>query len=292
MKVAIMGSAPSSLELAPFGDPEFQIWGCSPGLYPRVPRINAWFELHRWEPPVVGVPSQQVPWFSPEYVQWMATRGVPVWMQAKVPEIPTSDAYPVEEMCHKFGTFFFTSSIAWMMAMAIDMVIREREDCAKAGKEAPQSVIGLYGIDMAATEEYGYQRAGCQHFCALAHQMGITVDVPPESDLLRPMPLYGIDEGTHWMIKNTARLRELEGRLANHNQQAQFHQTQAHFLTGAIDDMKYHMQTWGGDRVGAGTHPMILAASPRIQVLVNPPPPVAPPPPVDVPPAPEAAPPA
>ena len=33
--------------------------------------------------------------------------------------------------------------------------------------------IGLWGIDMAATEEYAYQRPGCQHFLGLVKRAGI-----------------------------------------------------------------------------------------------------------------------
>jgi hypothetical protein len=37
-KIAVMGSAPSSVALAPFGDPSWEIWGCSPGLYYQAKR--------------------------------------------------------------------------------------------------------------------------------------------------------------------------------------------------------------------------------------------------------------
>ena len=72
MKIALVGSAPSSVRLAPFDDPSWDIWGCSPGAYPvfAQKRVDMFFELHRWEPPVVGRADQQVPWFTPEYVQW------------------------------------------------------------------------------------------------------------------------------------------------------------------------------------------------------------------------------
>ena len=79
MKVALMGSAPSSVQLGPFRDKSYkefiggkpnlypqapfldqtwQIWGCSPGAFGIVPRSDRWFELHRWEP---GAQT----WFSP-----------------------------------------------------------------------------------------------------------------------------------------------------------------------------------------------------------------------------------
>jgi len=263
MKIAILGSAPSSMGLAPFGDPSWQIWGCSPGLYAHAPRVDQWFELHRWEPPVIGRPAQQVPWFSPEYVAWMAKQKK-VWMYEAVSEIPNSDAYPVEIMVNKFGNYFMTSSIAWMMAMAIDQILKEREQATPENPhDASQDAIGLFGVDMAASEEYGYQRAGCQYFIQMCMNLGIRIVVPPESDVLRPMPLYGIDESSHFVIKHTARLKELQNRKAGHEQQVSFHTSQVHALAGAIDDMLYYLNTWHGHEP-VGTHVEIWARSPYL----------------------------
>lgn len=267
MKICLMGSAPSSIALAPFGDPEWKIYGCSPGLYASVPRVDAWFEMHRWEPPVIGKPHLQKAWFSPEYVAWMAGLKCPVWMFQKVPEIPTSDAYPVDLMVTKFGNYFMTSSLSWMFAMAIDQILLDRE---KNGERTPWTdKIALYGVDMSATEEWGYQRAGCHFFANLAHNLGIEVVVPPESDLLRPMPLYAISESSHYVIKTTKRLEELNGRLAFYKQQMKQAEMQVAFLEGAIDDTKYHLQTWHSDAEAIPTNVGIWARSP----FLNPPPP-------------------
>lgn len=262
MKIAILGSAPSSLHLAPFGDPSWKIWGCSPGVYAALSRCDAFFELHRWEPGLVGKPHTQKQWFSPEYVAWMGQRDpqeCPVWMYQPVPEIPASRALPIEDIKAKYGTYFLTSSISIMLACAIEDILEARESGADE-----DHAIGLFGVDMAATEEYGYQRAGCQHFLELAANLGIQIVVPPESDLLRPMPVYGICESSHWMIKNTARKRELEGRLAQANAQMAQARDAVNFLNGALDDLNYQMLTWGEDREGTGTSFGILAKSPHI----------------------------
>ena len=263
MKIAILGSAPSSMGLAPFGDPSWQIWGCSPGLYANAPRVDQWFELHRWEPPVIGKPAQQVPWFSPEYVAWMAQQKK-VWMFAPVPEIPNSDTFPTEELCRKFGNFFMTSSIAWMMAMAIDQIILERETRTTPAAPGDYDTIGLFGVDMAASEEYGYQRAGCQYFIQMAINLGIQIKIPPESDLLRPMPMYGIWESSHFAIKMTARKRELTTRMQQHQAQAAEHNNQAMFLRGALDDLEYMIQTWHEGKDAIPTHVDIWARSPYL----------------------------
>jgi len=262
VKIALVGSAPSSVTLAPYGDPTWAIFGCSPGVFAHARRVTAWIELHRWEPGVIGCPETQKPWFSPEYVAWMAKQPL-VWMHEPVAEIPNSKRLPIENLLARYGTNWFTSSVAYMLAMSIDEILAAREQRDKglspALLEGVNDAIGLYGIDMAATEEWGYQRAGCQHFILLADSLGIDVIVPAESDLLRPMPLYGLMESTHWHIKLTARKRELEGRLANCRAALANCQREETFLLGALDDMNYHMQTWAEDRTMTGTCKEVLA---------------------------------
>jgi hypothetical protein len=187
-KIALIGSAPSSIRLAPFKDPSWAIWSCSPGAYGVIGSerltqdVDAHFELHRWEPPVIGDASPAGHVVQPEYCQWMAQFKGTVWMADVTPGIQNSKRYPWEAMVDKYGPFFMNSSLSWMMAMALETPGLEE--------------IGLWGVDMSATEEYGYQRAGCHYFITLALQRGIRVTIPPESDLLMPKPLYGIGEST------------------------------------------------------------------------------------------------
>src|SRR3981189_2150960 len=46
LKVALIGTAPSSRMLAPYNDPSWKIWACSPGNMNVLPRVDVWFELH------------------------------------------------------------------------------------------------------------------------------------------------------------------------------------------------------------------------------------------------------
>ena len=230
-KIALIGSAPSSVRLAPYSDPTWEIWGCSPGVYGVAPRSEAWFEMHRWEPQIPGKPGTGQVWFSPEYCEFLARYRGPVWMADPLPpEVPNARAYPVDDMIAKYGPFFMTSSLSWMFALAL-----EQDDIEE---------IGLWGVDMSASEEYGYQRAGCQYFITEALKRGIKVIVPPESDLLQPAYFYGITETTPMMIKLTARMKELKERKAHCDQQAAAARDQAIFLSGAIDNVDYMIKTW------------------------------------------------
>lgn len=191
---------------------------------------DSFFELHRWEAPVIGDPTRQVTWFSPEYVQFLRNFKGPVYMTEPAPEITNATRLPREQLLTKNGPFFFTSSLAWMAALALE--------------DPELEELAFFGVDMAAAEEYHFQKPGCLHFITKAIERGIKVTVPPESDLLQPMPLYGVSELTPMMVKLTARQKELQGRLSAAQQMVAQKQGECAFLQGALDDIKYMLDTW------------------------------------------------
>ena len=120
--IAIIGSAPSSIRLGPYNDPQWAIWGCSPGAYGVVPfgRSDVWFETHRYEPPVAGDPGngQDKGWFSPEYCQFLAEHEGPVYMAGPNPDVDNPVPafkncwrFPFENYLAKYGSYAFTSSL-------------------------------------------------------------------------------------------------------------------------------------------------------------------------------------
>lgn len=197
-KIAVMGSHPETKMLAPFDDPDWKIWACSPHNFEkeRLPRVDEWFEVHPtaadaermgkledWlnsptpkdEPvkvfktsngPVVVAPPTR----TKEYLDFVRelSEEMPVWMQDRSNH-PHAKEYPMEEMRERFCPFMFTSSIALILAKAIS--------------EKPEA-IGLWGIMQASENEYAYQRPGIQYFLWEAHQAGIEIVVPEITKLL------------------------------------------------------------------------------------------------------------
>ncbi len=216
-KIAILGSAISSVGFAPFDDPGWEIWGCSPANR-RMPRCDVWFELHN-----VELKHREG---LTEWMEWLKTQPK-VYMQQASPEYPGSIEYPLKEMLEKHGRYWWTSQIAYMLALAI---------------EQKPAVIGLYGVDMAALSEYNQQRPACQFFIEKATQAGITIVVPPESDLLEPPPLYGYCESSRQWRKYYARMEELKARVADID--AHSKEAEKRHLVGAIDDLQYQMAHW------------------------------------------------
>lgn len=218
-RIALVGSAPSSVDLAPYGDSSWTIWGCSPSAATKVKRVDAWFEIHPFN----------LPDMTPDYIAWMAQIDRPVYVIEPVPQIAKGVVYPRAEMEEKYGRYFFTSSLSWMFAMALEQNPEE---------------IGLWGVDMSATEEYGYQRAGCHYFIQLALSRGIKVTVPPESDLMRPPAPYGFVMGSPAYKKLRIRAQELDARIAAAAQRYEDARNEWHFLRGAREDLEYVLNTW------------------------------------------------
>lgn len=291
MKIALLGSASSSVMLAPFQNEAYRefvqgrlpsaavahgqvpgdwdIWGCSPGCWAVIPRATRWFEVHRWEP--------GAPWFSPEYCEFLRRFRGTVYTGGQIPEIPNHVVYPIDSIEAAYSSYFLTSSLAEMLAMAIYTIeaIRvaraihreHREHAILSGKPLDYSVvappgtsmqqlqeeleksddgdmIGLWGVDMAATEEYSFQRPGCQFFILEAMRRGIGVYLPPESDLMRPMPVYGISEWDHNYIKLTSRARELNGRMQAAQGQLEQAKQQLTGIQGEMHALNNFVQTW------------------------------------------------
>lgn len=182
MKIAVCGSNPATKMLAPFGDPEWKIWACSPHNFShgRLPRVDEWFELHK--------PARHRT-RPDDYLAWVrdeVSREIPVWVRdteffppCGVKWVEKYDhetrecgnlisAYPEKLLQARYGPFFFTSSIAYMLAKAID---------------AKPIAVGIFGVMQASLNEFSYQRPGIQFFLNEAHRAGIEVIFPPEQRL-------------------------------------------------------------------------------------------------------------
>jgi hypothetical protein len=174
VKIAVVGSAAHCVK-APFGDPSWEIWGCN---VPGLPRWDRWFDLH--EDAIIDS--------HPDHRAWLTSQDKPVFTQTN---------YPLKAMLAKYGTWFFTSTISFMLAMALE--------------ENPEE-IGLYGVDLADATEYKFQRPGCRFFVQTALLRGIAVSGPPEAEVFMPGKLYGFGKPHPMAHKVEARTAELVGR--------------------------------------------------------------------------------
>lgn len=185
MKIALVGTTASKFQ-APFDDPDWKIWACSPGNVGQLSRWDAWFQPH-----------------APENLEQMRhflieEHDKPIYMRKVYPEFPSSVAFPFDEMVAEFGDKFFSSVIAWMLAYAITL--------------KPEAV-GIWGVDMACEGEYQEQRWGCWHFLDIAKERGIKTVLPPASKLNVRPKLYALETSSPLEAELRRRKEALQVRL-------------------------------------------------------------------------------
>lgn len=189
--IAILGSHPGTKSKAPFDDPKWLIYACSPDNTPygigkeksALPRVDVWFELHR------PIADRTRPY---RYLRLLEDLDCPIIMRDgdALPAFPKAVAYPDKKLKERFGPFAFSNSVAYMIAKAI-------VDCEDM--HIPR--IGLWGIMQGVqgvdkqgrwviTEnEYYRHRVGTQQMLWEAHKAGLNVDLPEEAAHLFAHPI-------------------------------------------------------------------------------------------------------
>ena len=210
-KLAIVGFATSSRDLAPFDSMEHEIIGLNQ-LYRHIPRADIWADLHcnAFDPAtnVVGT----------DHRGWVRDCGIPVLMTEQDAELPTSVRFPIER-CIELGTDYFTSSIALLVAWAI---------------ERRYTTIELYGIDLCVGTEYEVQKSCAEHWLGVASGMGINVVIPGSSALLWHSHRYGYELEPDY---GPLQMSEITHRKDYLTDQLQRHIAQVHNLDGSIQEM-------------------------------------------------------
>ena len=100
-----------------------------------------------------------------------------LYIMGKHNDLPNANIIDYKMLVNKYDEYF-TSSIAWMMAEALE--------CDNL------TDIYLCGVDLLQQEEYQVQRPCVEYFIGIAKGMGINMHVQSTSTLLKSTHLYGI----------------------------------------------------------------------------------------------------
>jgi len=224
-KLVIVGTAPSSLHLAPYNDPDYEIWGLN-GVYSyidyaNITNITRWFEIHSLE-------AHKKVYQDDSFFKGIE---IPLVMQEVFTEYPTSVKYPLDEILSRFSRKYFTNTISYMIALAI--------------YEGYTDII-IFGVDMATNSEYQSQRPSCEYFIGYAEGLGIKVHIPDESDLLKTPFLYGFEneKRDYMRAKLLAKKSEYERKKAEFKQQLDQATAALNTYDGALQDVEYILGVW------------------------------------------------
>jgi hypothetical protein len=205
-KIAILGSASSTLDKAPFKDDSWEVWA----LGPETRRVTRYFEMH------------DDAMLKPEIRANYAAKGVPVYALHPLKgfqQLP----YPLEKVRAFFGQEYFTSSIAYMIALAL----------YEHSQGQPIGEIGLWGVDMLTDEEYGLQRPCVEFYLGVATGMNIAVTIPSNSALLKAGYKYGLQ--TKPVISGLS-VDFLNGRLVEYRKKINHLQHNISAVSGAAQE--------------------------------------------------------
>lgn len=171
-KIAILGTCPSRM-LGPIDDPEWEIWTIGPGGKNNH-RWDRLFEIHG--------PGTWPPGFQ-QYLDELKAEKPPKKIYVERPMgWPAEVVYPKLAMFEKYGRVWFSSSIAYAMALALEEGVTD---------------LGIYGIDLESGEEYQSQWTGAKYFLTLARLAGVTCYLPAGCGLLRDPNPYPDAWETH-----------------------------------------------------------------------------------------------
>ena len=172
-KVGLLGSHTNSLVYAPWDDPAWELWGhaSARGLYQRAPDL--FFDLH---PRSCWTRRSNM---KAHYPQWLSKNPVPIYMQQKHQEVPSSMKFPLEQLLMEIPARYryFTNHVAYMIALALSQGVTH---------------LGLFGINYGHRSEYQTQRGSAEFWLGIAHGRGVQLVLPQSCTLLQePKPLYG-----------------------------------------------------------------------------------------------------
>lgn len=179
-KIAIVGRCDNTRGHAPFDDDSWEIWGLA---WDNLLRVDRLFEVHdHWK--TGGYFEGGGDTANEDYLAWLRGCACPIYLLEADPDVPTSVAYPVDEVKKLVGgNPYLESSVGYMLALAI----LENADR-----------IGIWGVDLSLDEEYAYQRPNTEYLIGLARGRGIKVFVPPDAALLSSAwdsGRYGVGHG-------------------------------------------------------------------------------------------------
>ena len=200
----IVGLAPSTRLGFLHEPPGTEIWTVNNAYkcftQEELAKFTAWFQVHpkeEWEANNLKELES--------YRSFLNGLSIPVYMDDVHSDYPKSVRYPLEDVVKSIGYDYFTSSIAYMIALAIHQRFDE---------------LHVYGVEMIFGTEYVHERPCVEFLLGVAHANGIVITMPEASTLLRG-PMYGRQVNVpSSMIKNTMDVwaKRRENRRAKWNE--------------------------------------------------------------------------
>jgi hypothetical protein len=182
-----------SMDKTPWDDESFDLFTLNAAHRLFDPgRASLWFQMHR-----PGSGHGHID--DPDHVAWLSGwTGCPVFMLEKYEGVPSSAAFPIDNVTSDCGPgrHFYASSIDFMVAYALYQRYSE---------------IHLYGVDMLGPL-YQAKKHSLGYYLGVARGRGVAVAMTEECSMLRYTHIYGYEDEPG---ENKKLVKHLEGFAAD-----------------------------------------------------------------------------
>ena len=224
-KIAIVGSASSTVKFVPWDDHSLEIWALA---WRSIPRADRLFDLHAG-----NFDKKKRANVQQNYEERLAGfKNTEIYLCEKHPDIPNSVEYPLEAVLKMMGPEldpsshgqYFASSIAFLICLAIYEKVDE---------------IHIYGVDFVGQGEYEHQRPNMEYLVGVARGKGIEVYIPKGCALVEFSYIYGYQLPPDAGIVNRAVLTD---RLKQYKEKHEKALNVARTTDGAIQEVEQLLQ--------------------------------------------------
>jgi hypothetical protein len=120
--------------------------------------------------------------FRWEEYNYLASKGIEVYNTHRVKGL-NSKMYPLKRIGKKFNTNYFSDTIAYMVAFAVDYATDVKD--GKPVLNGKCDCLRFYGVDMHEFGEYGLEKGGIEFWIGWARGLGMDIEISQGSTLLR-----------------------------------------------------------------------------------------------------------
>ena len=174
IKLAIVGSHTDTRGLAPFDDPNYEVWVLNEA--PQAEWCKRWdvsFQMH-----LPKLYKSLENFSNKKHWEWLQQkRDKPIYMQEVDPEVPDSVKYPLESIQIRIPRAQLTSTPAMMLALGIFL-----------GYER----IETWGVTIISNTEYTYQAPGWRYWVGYADGYGVKLILHSGNEMFETK-LYGYE---------------------------------------------------------------------------------------------------
>jgi hypothetical protein len=221
-KIAIIGTGPG-WEKAPL---DWETWTIS-GLHDRFTPVRV-YELHTAQE-IMDAWKEKT---TPQKIEWLKKQNLFIHPSLQT-TFTNGQVFNYQKYLDKHGSYF-TSSISWMLAEAID--------------EMPDE-IGIFGVGMSSLSEYAHQKPGCTYLIGWAKALGIKVTIQEGSELLTSPYIYGLEAPPKILTDLAKQKEQMTIKKQRYEDDCLAAREQYNKAQGALDMIEYFENNfWAGSK--------------------------------------------